>query len=55
MPQRTRRKFLIDASAASLGIALATRPARASALNLPLGLLTLLPARGAGEGLRRHP
>jgi sugar phosphate isomerase/epimerase len=38
MPQRTRRKFLIDASAASLGIALATLPARASALNLPLGL-----------------
>jgi len=38
MPQRTRRKFLIDASAASLGIALTTRPARASALNLPLGL-----------------
>ena len=38
MPQRTRRKFLLDASAASLGIALTTRPARASALNLPLGL-----------------
>ena len=38
MPQRTRRKFLIDASAASLGIALTTRTALASALNLPLGL-----------------
>lgn len=38
MPQRTRRRFLIDASAASLGLALTTRTAGASALNLPLGL-----------------